>query len=321
MKNASKAVAVSVVVVFGIAVTTLSSAQQRLTVATGPTGGVYYPLGGAVAKVLGASIPNATATHEATSASADNIRQIASGKADVAFTQADTAWDGFKGYAAFGGQPQPIRTVAVLYPNNLHVVTLQGNGINRVSDLRGKRVSTGPAKSGTEIWGERLLLANGIDPNKDITRSSLGPAESGKALAEGKLDAFIWSGGVPTKAIADLAKVAKIRLLDSAAAVPNMLRKHGPVYTDGEIAANAYEGVGKSRVAQVWNLLIVKDSMDDKLVQSITKALHENKAELVAGHKEAENLDLKLQARGGSPIPFHAGAKRFYLEKGVRILR
>lgn len=310
-----------VLVAAGVIVSGGAIAQKRLTVATGPTGGVYFPLGAAVAKVLGASLPDVTSTHEATSASADNIRQIASGKADVAFTQADTAWDGYKGYGTFGGQPQPIRAIAVLYPNNLHVVTLQGNGINKVGDLRGKRVSTGPTKSGTEIWGERLLLANGIDPNKDITRSSLGPAESGKALVEGKLDAFVWSGGVPTKAIADLAKTAKIRLLDSAAAVPSMLRKHGPVYTDGEIAANAYEGVAKSKVAQVWNLLIVKDSMDDKLVQSITKALHENKADLVVGHKEAENLDLKLQARGGSPIPFHTGAKRYYLEKGVRILR
>jgi hypothetical protein len=316
-----KTVAVAVLVTITAVIATSAVAQMRLIVATGPTAGVYYPLGAAVAKVLGAAIPNTTATHEATSASADNIRQIASGKADIAFTQADTAWDGFKGYGAFGGQQQPIRTVAVLYPNNLHVVTLQGSGINKVADLRGKRVSTGPTKSGTEIWGERLLLANGIDVNKDITRSSLGPAESAAALKEGKLDAFIWSGGVPTKAIADLAKDTKIRLLDSASAVPNMLRKHGPVYTDGEIAANAYAGVPLAKVAQVWNLLIVNASADDKFVQGVAKALHDNKAELVAGHKEAENLDLKVQGRGGSPIPFHTGAKRHYLEKGVRILR
>lgn len=313
------------IAILGITIVPAASAQKRLSVATGPTGGVYFPLGGAVAKVLASSLPDTTATHEATSASADNIRMVVAGKADIAFTQADTAWDAYKGYGTFQASgPQPIRAIAVLYPNNLQLVTLRGSGINKVADLRGKRVSMGAKGSGTEIWGNRLLLASGLDPDKDIVRSALAVGPSAAALKKNEIDAFVWSGGVPTKAIADLAKdpEVKVQLLNTAAAVPNMLRKHGPVYTDGEIDANAYQGVTADvKVANVWNLLIVRADADPKFVADVVKALFDHKADLVAGHAEAKNLDLNNQARGGSPIPFHDGAKKFYRERGVRILR
>jgi TRAP transporter TAXI family solute receptor len=160
------------------------AAQKRLTIASGGTGGVYHPLGGAVAKMLATYQPDTTACHEATSASVDNIRMVAAGKADIAFTQADTAWDAYKGYGPFqAAGPQPIRTIAVLYPNSLQVVTTAGSGINKISDLRGKRISTGAKGSGTEIWGYRLLEASGIDPAKDIVDHKLlvGPSWAGGA--------------------------------------------------------------------------------------------------------------------------------------------
>jgi TRAP transporter TAXI family solute receptor len=313
------------VVCGGMAISGGAAAQNRLTIATGGTAGVYHPLGNAMAKVWSTHLPDTTAGNEVTSASADNIRQVVAGKVQIAFTQADTAWDAFKGYGVFqDAGAQPIRAVAVLYANYLQLVTLRDRGISRVADLRGKRVSMGAKGSGTEIWGSRLLVASGVDPDKDIVRSALAIGPSAEALKKGEIDALVWSGGLPTKAIADLSKdtTVKIQLLNTAAAVPNMLRRFGPVYTDGEIAPSAYTGMTtKVPAANVWNLLVVRADADPKLVYDLVKALFDNKADLVAGHREAENMELTTQARGGSPIPFHDGATRFYREKGVRILR
>lgn len=324
MKHSFKVVSLFFLVVVGTAGSIGALAQQRLTIVTGGTGGVYYPLGGAVAKVLATYIPDTTASHEATSASADNIRQVVAGKAQIAFTQADTAWDAYKGYGVFQtAGPQSIRAVAVFYANYLQLVTLRDRGINRVGDLRGKRVSMGAKGSGTEIWGSRLLSASGLDPDKDIVRSALAVGPSAAALKKGEIDAFVWSGGLPTKAIAELSKdtTVQVQLLNTAAAVPSMLRKYGPVYTDGRIAPNTYNGVTTGvPAANVWNVLVMHADADPKLVYDVVKALFEHKADLVAGHKEAENLELRSQGFL-SPIPFHDGAKRYYKEKGLRILR
>ncbi len=318
-----KEVVCTVLAMLGVAMVSSASAEKRLSIATGPASGVYFPLGGAMAKVLTGNLPDTIATHEATSASADNIRMVVAGKADIAFSQADTAWDGYKGYGKFD-QRQPIRAIAVLYPNSLQLITLRDSGIARIADLHGKRVSTGPKGSGTEIWALRMLQAAGLDPEKDVVRHSLGPTESAAALKEKKLDAFVWSSGVPTKAITDLARDAtvKIQLLNTAYVVNSMLRKYGPVYTDGDIAANVYPGVSKPvPVSQVWNLLIVRADMDEGLVYNVVKALFEHKTDLVVAHADAANIDLKTQAKGGSPIPFHPGAKKYFQEQGLRILR
>lgn len=300
-------------------------AQRRLIIASGGTAGIYHPLGSAIAKILNAQIPDVIASNEATSASADNIRMVTAGKADIAFSQADTAWDAYKGRGVFQTEgPQPIRTVLVMYPNSLQLVATLKSGITKVSDLRGKRVSTGAKGSGTEIWAYRFLLANGIDPATQISDRKLLVGPSAAEMKTGNIDAFIWSGGIPTNVIADLASDAatQIRLLNTAASVPSMLRKYGPVYTDGEIPPNTYSGMTKPiPVALVWNVLIVRADMDAQLVHRIARALFERKNDLVAGHIAARDMDVRAQNRGGSPIPFHAGAIRYMREHGVRILR
>jgi len=314
-----------------VAVSTNASAEKRLSIVTGPTSGVYFPLGGALSKILTTSLPDTTATSGSTSGSIDNIRMLGAGKADIAFAQADQVWDGYKGYGKFE-QPQPIRALAVIYANTLHFVALRGSGISTVADLRGKRVSTGPKDSGAEAWSNRLMQASGLNPDKDIVRTSLAPAESAALLKERKIDAFFWAGGIPTKAIADLAKEPGVRtqILNTAVGVPAMLRQFGPVYTDGEIPiyrkgqirVDSYAGVTKPvPVAQVWNLVVVRADMDEKLVYNIVKTLFEHKSDLVAAHPEAANLDLVNQRGGGSPIPFHPGAKKYYSERGVNNLR
>src|SRR5512136_1137514 len=155
----------------------------RLSVATGGTGGVYYPLGGGMANVLSKYIPYAEATAEVTTASVDNCRLIGAGKGELALIMADTGWDAYQGRAQFK-EKVPLRTVAVLYPNNMHVVTLEGKGIEKVTDLKGKRVSTGAPGSGTEVMALRVIEAFGLDPTKDMTRDKLGVSESAGALKD-----------------------------------------------------------------------------------------------------------------------------------------
>jgi uncharacterized protein len=295
-------------------------AQQRLSIATGGTGGVYYPLGGALANVLGKAVPGVEATAEVTSASVDNVKLISAGQADIAFTLADTAADGFNGTGKFKAK-QPIRAIAVIYANKSQWVTVEGTGIQKMQDLKGKRIGTGAPGSGTEIIALRMLEAYGIDPEKDVRREKLSVAESVNALKDRKIDAFFWSGGVPTAAVTDLAATpgVKIKLIDHADAIPAMSKKYGPLYVKGTIPANAYPGQTKEvQVADVWNLLVVNEKMDEKLAHDVVKAVFERQADLVAVHAEAKNLDLKNQYGVGSPVPFHPGAERYFKEKGLK---
>ncbi len=294
--------------------------QKRLSVATGGTGGVYYPLGGGLANVLTRAIPGVEATAEVTSASVDNMKLIGAGKADVAFTLGDTAADAVNGTGKFK-EKIPIRALAVIYANKSQWITVEGTGITRMQDLKGRRIATGAPGSGTEVIAIRTLEAYGLNPDKDVTREKLSVAESVNAIKDRKIDAFFWSGGVPTAAVTDLAATPgmKIRLLDHADAIPALVQKWGPLYAKGAIPAKSYPGQdADAHVADVWNLLVVSDKMDEKLAYQITKAIFENKDELAGVHAEAKNLDLQSQYAVGSPVPFHPGAARYFAEKGLK---
>jgi len=293
----------------------------RLSIATGGTGGVYYPMGGGMANILSKYIPYLEATAEVTTASVDNCLLVGKQKAELAFIMADTGWDAYMGKAQFK-EKVPLRTLAVLYPNNMHMVTTEGKGINKISDLKGKRVSTGAPGSGTEVMGLRVIEANGLDPNKDLTRDKLGVSESAGALKDGKIDAFFWVGGLPTAAITDLGATPgiKIKLLNSADAVPKMREKYGPLYVKGAIPAKTYPGQESDvPIAVVWNVLICNDKMKEDVAYDILKTLFDHKPELVASHRDARYLSLDSQAGGGSPIPFHPGAIRYFAEKGIKV--
>jgi len=157
----------------------------RLSIVTGGTGGVYYPMGAGMANVLSKYIPYAEATAEVTTASVDNCLLVGAGKANLALIMADVGWDAYQGKGKFN-KKEPLRTIAVLYPNNMHIVTLEGQGIQKVSDLKGKRVSTGAPGSGTQVKALRVLEAYGLDPDKDMKRDRLGASESAGALKDRK---------------------------------------------------------------------------------------------------------------------------------------
>ncbi len=292
----------------------------RLSIATGGTGGVYYPLGGGLANVLTKALPTVDATAEVTSASVDNVKLVGAGKADLALVLADTASDGYHGTGKFK-EKVPIRAIAVVYANKSQWVTVEGRGVERMQDLKGRRISTGAPGSGTEVIALRILEAYGLDPDKDVRREKLSVAESVNALKDRKIDAFFWSGGVPTAALTDLAATPgmTIRLLDHADAIPALVKKYGSLYVKGVIPAHAYPGQARpAQVADVWNLLIAHEKMDEKLAHDVARTLFERKAELVAIHQEAANLELSTQYDGGSPIPFHPGAARYFAEKGLK---
>jgi TRAP transporter TAXI family solute receptor len=312
---------VAVVAAFGLATAGAQDKKTRISIGTGGTGGVYYPLGGGLAAVLSKYVPGVDATAEVTAGSIANLQLIDAGKSEMAFTMADSAWDAYQGLDKFSGKKVALRTLAVFYPNRMHVATVEGTGINRFADLKGKRVSTGAPASGTEVMSLRLIEAMGLDPNKDMTRERLSVAESVNALKDGKIDALFWVGGVPTAAISDLASTPgkKIKLIDHGDGAENMRKKVGPIYVKNRILANAYPGqtVDTTNV-DVWNLLVVPENADEQLIYNITRTLFEKKDELVKVHKDASFLDLQNQTSGASPIPFHPGAIRYFKEKGLR---
>ncbi len=303
---------------------TAAGAEQktvRLSIATGGTGGVYYPLGGGMANIISKYIPYAEATAEVTTASVDNCLLVSAGKVDVAFTMADTGWDAYQGRAKFK-EKIPLRTLAVLYPNNMHLVSLEGKKIEKIADLKGRRVSTGAPGSGTEVMAIRALEAVGLDPDKQMTRDKLGASESVNALKDGKIDAFFWVGGLPTAAITDLGATpgAKMKLIGHTESLPKMREKYGPLYVKGAIPPKSYPGQDHEiPIAVVWNILVCHENMKDSIAYDILKTVFDHKPELVATHGEAKNLLADSQASGGSPIPFHNGAIRYFAEKGVKV--
>jgi TRAP transporter TAXI family solute receptor len=297
-----------------------SGGVRRLSIATGGTGGVYYPYGGGIAKVLTEHLPNVEATAEVTAASVDNLKFLKQGTSDIAFSTADTAADGVAGrdlFQSFG--PVPVQTLAVLYTNAMHLVTTAGSGINNVSDLRGKVVSVGAPGGGTAMFAERILAAAGIDPQRGIRSQGLGVAQSVDALKDGKLDAFFWGGGIPTAAILDLVNTAGITAhfvpLDDI--LPALQEKYGEsLYYPFTIPKGAYSLQRDVPAVAVTNVLVVSETMPEELAHDITRVLFEQQPVLATIHPQARELTLE-SAVEGSPIPFHPGAIRYYRERGA----
>jgi TRAP transporter TAXI family solute receptor len=289
--------------------------SRRLSIATGGTGGVYFVYGGGLAKLITSSLEGYEATAEVTSASVDNMTLIADEKSALAFSLADTASDAVQGRGSFKEQV-PAQALARLYTNYTQVVTTAGTGIERIEDLKGKRVSVGSPNSGTEVIALRILEVAGLDPDADIRRQQLGVAESVQAIKDGTLDAFFWSGGLPTAAVTDLANSRKIVLLPTEEFVQPLRRKYGDAYARTTIDAGVYKGAsGRVAVVGVPNFLVVNRSMSEDLAYRLTKLLFEKKGELVKVHPEAKNLELAT-AREVAPLELHPGARRYFQEAG-----
>ena len=215
---------------------------QNLSVATGGTGGVYYPMGGGLAAVLSKKVPGMSATAEVTGGSVDNLNLIGTGKPYIGFSMADAAKDAQTGQGKFSGKKVDLSTLLVLYPNRMHIVTTEASGIKTMQDLKGKRVSTGSPGSATEVMAFRVIEAAGLDKDKDMRRERLGVAESVNAVKDRKIDAFFWVGGLPTAAVTDLANTpgTKIVMIDHSKEVDAMNKKYGNLYFKDVIPKTTY---------------------------------------------------------------------------------
>ncbi len=294
---------------------------QRLSIATGGTGGVYYPYGGGLAKVISEHLANIEATAEVTAGTVDNVKFLHNGSADIAFGLSDSLDDAVAGRGVFEDfGAVPVRALAVLYTNYTHVVTLADKNIDRLADLADRVVSTGAPGSGTEIIAFRVLEAAGLDPETDIRQQRLGATQSVDALKDQKIDAFFWSGGLPTGSVLDLATTPgrTIKLIPNAETLPSLHELYGSVvYQSTIIPRSTYPGMEADvPVIGVANVLVVHERMSEELAYGITRVLFERRADLVAIHSEAESLTLE-SAILGSPIPFHDGAIRYYREQQV----
>jgi TRAP transporter TAXI family solute receptor len=298
-----------------------SSQPRFLSIATGGSGGVYFPYGGALARLVSAKLPGVQATAEVTSASVDNLKLMQLGKVDLAFTLADTLAEAVRGQGPFQetGAIGSVRTLAVLYTNYMHVVVKANSGIRRIADLKGKVVSVGAPGSGTELIADRVLAAARIDPRTGISRHTLSVAESAGALKDGKVDAFFWSGGLPTSAIQDLAATPGITI----AFVPQddlllvMQRDFGNLYKLAMVPGGVYRGLDREvATVGVINLLVANSAMDEALAHDIVKLMFDNKDALIAGHPEARHLAPPSSIEA-SPAQWHAGALKYYKEIGA----
>lgn len=295
-------------------------ATLRLSIASGNVGGIYYPYGGAIAAVITKYVKNVAATAEVTGGSIDNMQFIRQGTADFGLSTADMVIEAFAGTGEFAKTGRvPVRTLAVLYTNYIHVTTLDAD-IRSLEDLRGKVISVGAAGSSTEVGALRILRAAGLDPEHDITRQGLGVGPSADALRDGKIDAMIWSGGLPTGPILELAATAgrSMRIIASASVIPELQRRFGEqTYFASVIPRGTYPGMNSDvPVVAMSNILAVDARMSDDLVYEVTRMIFEHSGDIAAVHSEGRNLTPSSAVKG-SPIEFHPGAIRFYAERGV----
>lgn len=295
--------------------------QQQFSISTGGTGGVYYPLAGGFANIISKAIPGASATAEVTGGSVDNLNIVGSGKGELGMAQVDATIDAIKGQDKFKS-PLPIRALAVMYPNVMHVVTVDGTGITKLEDLKGKRVSTGSPGSATEVYAFRVIEAAGLDKDKDMKRERLGAAESANAVKDRKIDAFFFVVGVPTSAITDLANTPgmKLKMIDHSHVLEAMNKKYGNIYAAYDIPTTGYKGMeAANKATSVWNILMANASMKDDTAYQITKLFFDKQADLIAVHKEAANIKPENQKSSKSGAPFHPGALKYFAEKGWKV--
>jgi uncharacterized protein len=293
-----------------------------LSIATGGTGGVYYPYGGALARIYTEQIPGVQVTAEVTGASVDNLKLLQQGSVDLAFTLADTLAEAVAGSGPFvNGGAVDTRAIAVLYTNYTHLVVRADSGIENVADLRGRVVAIGAPGSGTELIADRILQAAGLDSRVDVTRHALGASEATGALKDGKVDAVFWSGGLPTPAFQDLAATPglPLRFLPQGHLVQALTETHGPgLYQTVQLPAGTYRGLDEDiAVVGVSNVLVASARLAPDLVEQLTRALFDARATLEAAHPEARHLAVP-DGPDSAPIAFHEGARRYFESRAWR---
>lgn len=292
---------------------------QQLSIATGGTGGVYFPYGGGVAEVINTHVDGASGSAEVTGASVENVALVSRGDSDLALALADTVYQAFHGEGAFEGrQVSELRAVMSIYPNAVQIVTLADSGIESIEDLRGQRVSVGAPGSGTEVSAQTLLAANGITYD-DFSPERLNFNETADALRDGDIAAGFWSVGPPTSSIMNLATTRDIRIIAlTEEQIANAVAVE-PTFAPYTLRAGTYDGQEADALTiSTPNVMIVHEDMDEELVYNITRAIYENVQDLIAIHPAANDTTIDFSV-ASTPIPFHSGALRYLEEMGASV--
>jgi TRAP transporter TAXI family solute receptor len=293
-----------------------AQAQNFINVLTGGTGGVYYPLGVAVSKIFTDKIKESRPSVQATKASVENLNLLQAGKGEIAFTLGDSLAQGWAGDAdaGFRSKLDKLRVVGAIYPNYIQIVASKESGIKTLADLKGKRLSVGAPKSGTELNARAILAAAGIKYENLGKVEYLPFSESVELIKNRQLDATLQSAGLGVASIKDLANSVEIIVVEIPA---DVVKKAGPPFQAGVIPANTYQGQTTAvNAALVQNYLVTRSDLSDDAVYQMTKAIFDNIPELIAAHSAARAIKLESAAKD-SPVPLHPGAAKYFKEKGV----
>ncbi len=290
---------------------------SRLTIATGGTGGVYFPYGGRMAEIITIHVDGFDASAEVTGASVENIKLVHDEETQMGLVMGDVAYQAFHGVGRFEGDVQNVLTMFMMYPNAYQVVTLADSGIESFADLKGRRVSVGAAGSGTEAKTELVLATLGITYD-DFTVERLSFAEQAGALKDGLLDVGVWSVGPPTSTLIDLSTTHDIRILSfTPAELEKILAEH-PFYSATTLEADVYGLDEATNTIGVWNAVVVHRDAPEEYVYEVVKAIFENQDELVKIHHLA-NWSTPQNAVDNTTIPLHPGAIRYLEEIGINV--
>ncbi len=292
--------------------------ETALLMATGGTGGTYYPLGGAMAETWSNHIDGLKVTVQSTGASVENIRLLSRGQTELAMAMNGPAQAAVQGKGDFKEPVDNIAAIGVIYPEVMQVVTPKDSGIKSIKDLAGKRVSIGPPGSGTASAAVKILEAYGIDADKDIAKFQDTFADAADKLKDGQLDVAFAVLAVPAANVIEIATATPVDIVDIEGEGLNKLLEAEPAFAPYEIPANTYNGqdtVGKT-VAQ-WAVLYTQKDLDEDLAYNLAKVMYENTDEIAAGHARGNQIKLENATKGIAPVPFHPGALKYYEEKGI----
>ena len=295
-------------------------AQQQLSIATGGTGGAYYPIGGGLAELINRHIDGYAAVAEVTGASVENVALIHRGDSDIAIGLGDSVYQGFTGTGQFEGrQAEGMRVLASVYPNAVQIVVPAESDIQSLEDLRGKRVSVGAPGSGTELNARALLEAVGMTYDDLSAAQRLNFNETADALRDGDIDAGIWSVAAPASSIMNLTATRNIRLIPITEEQVAASQEIEPIFAAYTLQSGLYDGMAEDvPTVGIPNVWFVSEEMDEDLAYELTKMLYDRHADLVAIHPAANDTSVEF-TMGSSPVPLHAGALRYYEEVGADI--
>ena len=293
-----------------------AQSAEFINILTGGTAGVYYPLGSALTKIYGDNIKGSKIQVQVTKASVENLNLLQEGKGEIAFVLGDSAKDAWAGNedAGFKNKLDKLRIIGAIYPNYVQIVASKGSNIKTLADLKGKRISVGAPKSGTEL-NARAVLAAAAMSYKDLGKVEYLPfAESVELIKNRQLDATLQSAGLGVASLKDLANSVEINIV----AVPaDVVKKMGAPFIPGTIPAETYKGQTTAvSTTAIVNYLVTRKDVSDATAYQMTKLFYENLPALVAAHSAAKDINVK-DAASNPPLPLHPGAAKYYKEKGL----